>query len=50
MIFVGYSETTKGYRLYNPVIYDVTISRDVNVFEDTKEVRLEINSKNKENG
>jgi len=28
-IFVGYSEETKGYKLYDPVVRKVIISRDV---------------------
>ena len=33
-IFIGYSDTTKGYKLYNPVTEKVIISRDVQFFED----------------
>lgn len=32
-ILVGYSETTKGYRLYNPETNKITTSRDVHVIE-----------------
>ena len=34
LIFLGYSEESKGYRLYNPATKDITISRDV-IFEET---------------
>ncbi len=37
MIFVGYSETQKGYRCINPVTKNITISRDV-VFEEKAQV------------
>ena len=33
-IFIGYSNITKGYRLYNPVTKELIISRDVQFFED----------------
>ena len=33
-IFVGYSEDTKAYKLYDPVARKVIISRDVQFFEN----------------
>ena len=33
MIFVGYSSTSKAYRLWNPVKKEIVISRDV-VFDE----------------
>ena len=33
-IFVGYSEETKGYKLYDPVTRKVIISRDVQFIEN----------------
>lgn len=34
MVFIGYSEQTKGYRLFDPKIRKVCISRDVIFFEN----------------
>uniref|UniRef100_A0A251VEZ8 Putative zinc finger, CCHC-type n=1 Tax=Helianthus annuus TaxID=4232 RepID=A0A251VEZ8_HELAN len=42
MIFVGYSENSKGYKLYNPLNNKITISRDV-TFDENK--RWVMNSK-----
>lgn len=33
-IFIGYSEVTKGYKLYNLVTKEVIVSRDVQFIED----------------
>ena len=44
MILVGYGETVKGYRLYNPQTNSVITSRDVVIMEDVKKevlVRLD---------
>uniref|UniRef100_A0A251T6N3 Putative zinc finger, CCHC-type n=1 Tax=Helianthus annuus TaxID=4232 RepID=A0A251T6N3_HELAN len=35
MIFVGYSENSKGYKLFNPLTNKITISRDV-IFDESK--------------
>lgn len=35
-IFVGYSSSTKGFRLYDPVSCKFLVSRDVKFFEDEK--------------
>ena len=37
MIFVGYDEQTKGYRLYDSEKGEVKVSRDVIIMEETKE-------------
>lgn len=36
MILVGYSETIKGYRLYNPRYNTVITSRDVIIMENVE--------------
>lgn len=36
-ILVGYSDVTKGYRLYNPSVSDVIVSRDIVVIEEDRE-------------
>ena len=46
-IFVGYSERSKAYKLYNPKTKKVVISRDVRIdensnFEDTKDKAIEL--------
>ncbi|KAJ0919535.1 putative RNA-directed DNA polymerase [Helianthus annuus] len=35
MIFVGYSENSKGYKLFNPLTNKITISKDV-IFDENK--------------
>ncbi|XP_047523578.1 uncharacterized protein LOC125062006 [Pieris napi] len=42
LIFVGYAEKTKGYRVYDPVTNIVTISRDVVVMESPNQNMVEI--------
>ncbi|CAF4946174.1 unnamed protein product [Pieris macdunnoughi] len=42
LIFVGYAEKTKGYRVYDPVTNIVTISRDVVVMESPNQKMVEI--------
>lgn len=42
MILVGYSNTTKGYRLYDPEANDVVISRDVTIMENIDDAEKEI--------
>lgn len=37
MIFVGYSDNIKGYRVYNPRTNCISTSRDVIIMEETKE-------------
>jgi len=39
MVFVGYTQTTKQYRLYNPAARRIVISRDVVFHEDTSYFR-----------
>lgn len=34
-VFLGFSDESKGYRLYNPITKKITLSKDV-VFEETK--------------
>jgi len=36
LILVGYSDTAKGYRVYDQII-SVVISRDIVIMKDTKE-------------
>lgn len=36
LVFIGYSDESKGYKLYNPLTGKVTISRDI-VFHEEKE-------------
>lgn len=38
-IFIGYSSTTKGYRLYDPCTNKIFISRDVKFFENLQETK-----------
>jgi len=39
MVFVGYTQTTKQYRLYNPAARRIVISQDVVFHEDTSYFR-----------
>lgn len=34
LVFVGYDEKSKGYRLYNPTNKKIVVSRDVKFDED----------------
>lgn len=42
LIFVGYAENTKGFRVYDPVTNSVTTSRDIVVMESPKQNMVEI--------
>lgn len=42
LIFVGYAENTKGYRVYNPVTNVVTTSRDIVIMETLNQNMVEI--------
>ena len=42
-IFIGYSETTKGYRIYIPRQRTIEISRDV-IFEEDTALKISSNS------
>lgn len=44
-ILVGYCETTKGYRLYNPNTRKIVISRDVTVLEEICESKIVLETK-----
>ena len=35
-VFIGYNEKTKAYRLFNPIIKKVIMSRDVQVDEESE--------------
>lgn len=53
MILVGYSEVTKGYRVYSPDSHEISISRDVEVMEEvqiviTSETSPEVGDKSQE--
>ena len=43
-IFVGYSETSKAYRIYVPGFKKIEINRDVTFDEDTTFCKLKKNS------
>lgn len=45
-IFIGYSERSKAYKLYNPVTKQIVISRDVQFDEDSFFNELEIQKEN----
>lgn len=47
-ILVGYSESCKGYRLYDPDINNVTICRDVEILEKSEELVEVITGGNQE--
>lgn len=48
MILVGYSETSKGYRLYDPVTNKININRDVAIMEEIKEkIQIVMNGNDK---
>ena len=48
MILVGYSETSKGYRLYDADKNEVFICRDVTIFEENTETEVKIVLNNEE--
>jgi len=48
-IFIGYNDRRMGYKLFNPIIKKVIMSRDV-IFEEDKKVANKIRIKKKSNG
>lgn len=50
VIFVGYSQHRKAYRLYDPVSNQIVVSRDVKFFEDKLGATLLTDTAQQENG